>query len=372
MEAIGQLTGGVAHDFNNILTVIGGNAERLDEETGGQSRSVKAIARAAERGAKLTRQLLAFSRQQPMQTQAVDLGQLARGMLDVLRPTLGASIELEIKAVPDLWPAMADAGQLENAILNLAINARDAMPRGGKMTIDCANRSVEKSPSQAQLDLEAGDYVVLAVSDSGKGMTKEVQEKAFDPFFTTKALGEGSGLGLSMVYGLAKQLSGHADLTSDLDQGTTVRLYLPRADAIAESEVPVQGPDLEPRTGQGESVLVIEDDEDVRALVVRNLKDLNYEVTEAGDTQEARRLIECGPALDLVLSDVVLPGGQNGLELAEDMRQAHPELRFVFMSGYPAEADRDQGPDLTGIVLLNKPFSRDTLARTLREILDRD
>jgi CheY-like chemotaxis protein len=290
-------------------------------------------------------------------------------MSDLLARVLGETVEYETNTSPSIWKASADSGQVENALLNLAINARDAMPNGGKLTIECSNVHLDETDLATNSDASAGDYVVLAVSDDGTGMTADVQAHAFEPFFTTKAVGEGSGLGLSMVYGFAKQSGGHVSIYSEAGQGTTVKLYLPRAVEAASGQRMREDVNTIPR-GRGEVILVIEDDPDVRDLAVQMLENLNYQTVDVGDAANAHKVLAEGKPVDLVLSDVVLPGGTSGLQFAEEARGMYPSIKIVFMSGYSAEAavrNGFLGPDQ---VLLNKPFQRSQLATALREMLD--
>ncbi len=373
MDAIGQLTGGVAHDFNNLLAVIQGNAELL--ATSGEKwlvdPSIQAILRASQRGAELTQRLLAYACQQPLQPRSVDVATLTREMaVHLLKRTLGEGIAIEIVAAPDLWPARADPGQLENALLNLAINAQHAMPGGGRLTFACANVTIAAGDAAREAGLAAGDYLRLAVSDSGAGMTREVADQAFEPFFTTKEVGEGSGLGLSMVYGFAKQSGGEATIETAPGAGTTVTLHLPRA-APAREPAAIQKEAGNLR-GRGETILVVEDEPEVRRITVTMLCDLGYKVLEAGEAESARALLEQGAEIDLLLSDVVLPGRQSGPAFARLARQSRPGLKVVFMSGYPAEtADRHALVD-EGEVLLGKPFQKQRLAAALRAQLADD
>jgi PAS domain S-box-containing protein len=370
LEAVGQLTGGVAHDFNNLLAVVQGNAEILAEIVGEDDKAVRGILRASARGAELTQRLLAFSRQQPLWPQAIALQDLVAGMSELLKSALGETIAVETMADPDLWAAAADPGQVENALLNLAINARDAMVDGGKLTIECLNARLDETYLAQSPEAVAGDYVVLAVSDSGRGMTAEEIERAFEPFFTTKEVGEGSGLGLSMVYGFAKQSDGHVSLYSEPGKGTTVKVYLPRA-AHAPERPEKDGTEAVPR-GQGETILVIEDNEEVRGLAVRMIERLGYRVRDVPEAASALSLLEQeGDSIDLVLSDVVLPGGMSGPKFADAAREFRPDLKVIFMSGYPAEASHRNGLLAPDKVLLNKPFEKRQLARALREALDR-
>ncbi len=368
MEAVGQLTGGVAHDFNNLLAVIIGNAEILVEDLGDDDPSPKAILRAARRGTELTQRLLAFSRRQPLDPQPVSLGGLVEGMSGLLARTLGESIEISVASEEELWLAMADAGQVENALLNLAINARDAMPGSGHLTIECMNAKLDEAYLEGNGDATPGEFAVLAVSDSGTGMTPSVLEHVFEPFFTTKEVGQGTGLGLSMIYGFAKQSGGHVTIYSEVGRGTTVKLYLPKAGGEAVPCKPEDLADL-PR-GRGETVLLLEDDDDVRALAVRILEALDYRVIEAARAEAAGEALAAAERVDLLLSDVVLPGKMNGPDFARQARDAKPGLKILFMSGYPAEAARRNGfADLGGAPLLKKPLDRRQLAEALHAAL---
>ncbi|HUS55122.1 MAG TPA: ATP-binding protein [Thermohalobaculum sp.] len=369
MEAVGQLTGGVAHDFNNLLAVIGGNVELLEDDPKNNPALTAPIIRAVKRGAELTQRLLAFSRKQPLRPQVIAPGELVAGLSDLLSRALGETVEFATSAAPNLWSALADPGQVENALLNLALNARDAMPNGGKLTVECSNTQLEKASLADIFDAEAGDYVVLAVSDNGTGMTEDVKAHAFEPFFTTKEVGEGSGLGLSMVYGFAKQSGGHVSIYSEIGKGTTVKLYLPRAVVAGQTMSVSEGEDIIPR-GQGEVILVIEDHPDVRDLAVLMLESLGYQVIDIGDVAGAHMVLANNTPVDLILSDVVLPGGISGLQFAEDARVTYPGIKIIFMSGYPAEAATRNGFLRSDDILLNKPFERRHLATTLRAALD--
>ena len=368
MEAVGQLTGGVAHDFNNLLAVIIGNAEILVEDMGDGDPSVTAILRAARRGTELTQRLLAFSRRQPLDPRPTDLNELVGGMSAMLRRTLGESIEIAVASEEGLWSAMADAGQVENALLNLTINARDAMPGGGRLTIECMNARLDETYLEDNADASPGEFAVLAVSDNGAGMSPSVLEHVFEPFFTTKEVGQGTGLGLSMIYGFAKQSGGHIAIYSEEGTGTTVKLYLPRA---RDTVTPCKPEDLaELPGGRGETVLLLEDDDDVRALAVRILEGLGYRVIEASRAEAADRALAEADRVDLLLSDVVLPGKMNGPDFARQARETHPALKILFMSGYPAEAARRNGfADVGGATLLRKPLDRRQLAEALQAAL---
>lgn len=369
MEAVGQLTGGVAHDFNNLLAVIQGNLELLTEELGCEGPLTDAIFRSAEMGTELTQRLLAFSRQQPLRPQAIDVGGLAKEMRALLARTLGETCKIEICNSDGLWQALADAGQVQNALLNLAINARDAMPAGGTLTVECTNLRLDEACLAGDLELNAGDYVVMAVSDEGKGMSEEVRARAFEPFFTTKETGRGSGLGLSMIYGFARQSEGQVTIYSEQNRGTTVKLYLPRAQTASQREEERTEQNV-PR-GQGEEILVIEDNEDVRVLTVKMLEALGYQVVGVADALKARDILVKRESVHLVLSDVILPSGISGPEFAEQAKTTYPDLKFVFMSGYPASTARRSGAFDTEQVLLNKPVLRHELATTLRKELSR-
>lgn len=369
LQALGKLTGGVAHDFNNLLSVIVGNAEILEEDFGGRDgydeKSVRAIKRAAMRGTELTQRLLAFSRRQPLLPQPVDMRDLLDDMTDLLRRTLGETIEVSMSAPLDIWAALVDAGQLENALLNLAINARDAMPGGGELTIDAANVTVADGRADSRPD--PGDYVSIGMQDTGSGMAQEVRERAVEPFFTTKDVGDGSGLGLSMVYGFATQSGGTMTIASTQGEGTRVELLLPRADdrPLAETGDTAGAS----HHGAGETVLVIEDDVDVREMVEAELKSLGYRVLAAEDGRSGMEIIDSGAQIDLLLSDVVLPGGMSGPDLAQDVLARHPGLKLLFMSGYADSATR-KTPLPDGAELLPKPFRKSDLAQRVHGLLN--
>lgn len=368
MEAIGQLTGGIAHDFNNLLAVIQGNSELLSETDTGNKPMVQAIIRAAERGANLTQRLLAFSRRQPLRPQTIDLAALVADMSDMLQRTLGETIEVETKAAQDQWTAFADPVQVENALLNLAINARDAMPDGGKLIIECANTNIDSTARAELPELSAGDYAVLSVTDTGSGMSDDVLQHVFEPFFTTKEVGQGSGLGLSMVHGFASQSGGDVRIHSKVDSGTMVSLYLPRGSDT--EQLLEENTDTEERLSGTGTILVVEDDPDVRMLTVMMLENLGYRVFEASQAAEAREVLARETKIDLMLSDVILPGGQSGPDFAKEAVERYPNLKIVYMSGYPATASggpRDLSIDR---VLLQKPFEIDQLAAVVRDAFD--
>jgi PAS domain S-box-containing protein len=370
LEAIGQLTGGIAHDFNNLLTVIMGNLEMLEERLAGEDLALLEDAREAARmGAELTGRLLAFARRQPLRPRAVDLGRAVPEAVALLRRTLGAAIEVRATLTPELPPVLADPGQLQNALLNLAINARDAMPGGGRLTIEAAEVELDADVAEARPGLHPGRYVMLAVGDTGTGMSPEVRERAFEPFFTTKRPGAGTGLGLSMVYGFVKQSGGHADLYSEPGCGTVVRLYLLRADVEDRAGEAGQA-SLEAHRGRGETVLVVEDDPRVRRVTARRLRELGYAVLEAADGPLALSVLEQHPGVDLLLTDMVMPGGMTGADLAVAARAQRPRLAVVLSSGYAAPESLRELPEETG--WLRKPYAAADLARALRRALDLD
>jgi signal transduction histidine kinase/CheY-like chemotaxis protein len=371
MEAIGQLTGGVAHDFNNLLTVVLGNADLLVEMSAddpARRQLAEMIGTAAQRGASLTQQLLAFARKQPLAPSALDVNAQVAGLDPLLRRTLGEHIEIELVRAAGLWPAMVDAAQLENALLNLCLNARDAMPGGGKLTLETANTALDRRYAELHPDVAAGQYVMLAVSDTGSGIAPAHLPRVFEPFFTTKDKGRGTGLGLAMVYGFAKQSGGHVSIYSELGHGTTVKLYLPRA--------PAAGPlaDLPPAgeatvRGGTETVLVVEDDEPVRQLACLELRALGYRVLDAACGADALRIIEGGEAIDLLFTDVVMPGGLSGRQLADAAQVLRPGLPVVYTSGYTENAIVHHGRLDAGVMLLAKPYRRADLARAIRSAL---
>jgi PAS domain S-box-containing protein len=370
MESVGQLTGGVAHDFNNLLTVVIGS---LDLALAGvppeQRPAIDSALKAAERGAALVRQLLAFSRRQTLIPESLDFNRLAAGMEDLLRRTLGEEIEIEMQLAQGLWPALADRGQVENALLNLAINSRDAMPAGGKLTIETANVHLDEDYAARNAEVAPGDYTMLAVTDTGSGMHPEVAARAFEPFFTTKDVGKGTGLGLSMIYGFAKQSGGHLKIYSEVGHGTTIRLYLPRVSAAeTAAAAPKPAPAEHPRGG--ETILVVEDDREVRGFVVGQLRDLGYRVIEAPNGREARTILESDAAIDLLLTDVVMPGGITGRNLADGAKARRPNLKTLFSSGYTENSIIHQGKLDPGVNFLPKPFRRQDLALKVRAVLD--
>lgn len=374
MEAIGHLTGGVAHDFNNLLAIILGNLELLDEQLGEQPSLQDLVRRAfgaAQRGALLTQRLLAFSRRQPLQARPVDLNHLVSGMIDILRRTLGETIQLQALLTNDLWPIFIDPGQLENALLNLSLNARDAMPQGGRLMIKTANCVLDEHYAATHEDVQPGEFVMLAVNDTGVGMAPEVIEHVFEPFFTTKEVGKGSGLGLSMVYGLVKQSGGHVAIDSKLGEGTTIKVYLPRSHLQAVA-IPALKPPEPSRVGQAQMILVVEDDATVRQLTVNMINSLGYQTVEASTASAALERLAEHRQVALLFSDVVLPGGMNGVELAREAQKRYPHLKVLFTSGYTEHGLLDSGCLRTGAELLPKPYRKADLADKLHAMLEAD
>ncbi|WP_339446837.1 PAS domain-containing hybrid sensor histidine kinase/response regulator [Pseudomonas sp. EA_5y_Pfl2_R50] len=374
MEAVGQLTGGIAHDFNNMLTGIIGSldlmqryiAEGRANEIG---RFTEAAVSSANRAAALTHRLLAFSRRQSLDRKTLDVNELIHSLEDLIRRTKGDPIELKLQLAENLWPVSTDVSQLENALLNLVINARDAMPNGGELLIETANVYLDGNDIITLEPVKAGDYLMLAVSDNGTGMTASVRSKAFDPFFTTKPIGQGTGLGLSMIYGFAQQSGGHVSLDSLPDQGTCVRLYLPRLHLQVTQQPPLE-PISEPSTAaSGETVVVVEDDPAVRMLVVNLLNELGYRAFEALDAPAALTLLDSELRVDLLVTDVGLPG-MNGRQLAEIARQQRPALKVLFMTGYAQIAAERQGFLEEGMDMVAKPFALDLLANKIRTMIN--
>ncbi|MEA2893136.1 MAG: hypothetical protein QOI05_3929 [Bradyrhizobium sp.] len=370
MEAVGQLTGGVAHDFNNLLTIILGNLQMALRQSpeGKPKTQISNAYQAAGRAAELTKRLLAFSRSQPLDPHPIDANRLVAGMSDLLDRTLGETIAVETVRSAGLWLTEADAPQLEAAILNLAINARDAMPDGGKVTIETGNAFLDEFYCQSVDGVKPGQYVMISVSDTGSGMPEEVLDKAFDPFFTTKAAGAGTGLGLSQVYGFIRQSGGHVRIYSEVGEGTTVKIYLPRSFARDKPLTASKAADDAP-AGKQETVLVVEDDADVRAYVVESLSALNYRVREAANAEAALSILEDSGPVDLLLTDVVMPG-MNGRALAEAARLRRPGLKVLYMTGYSRNAIVHQGRLDAGVSLMQKPFSQNVLAMRVRTMLE--
>lgn len=371
MQAIGQLTGGIAHDFNNLLAVIMGNLELLHEQLTAQPRLhelAQQALKAVDRGTYLTRRLLAFSRHQPLLAQPTDLNKLVLGMLDLMRRTLGATIQIDTVLASDLRHTLVDPDQLESALLNLVINARDAMPQGGKLTLETANVLIEEEYATSQADLQPGPYVMLVVGDTGVGMPPKVLERAFEPFFTTKETGKGSGLGLSMVYGLVKQSGGHITIHSQPNQGTTVRLYLLSIKASAQAKVEPRAVDTSTR-GQGETILVVEDDAEVRLFATNALRGLGYETVQAPDAATALQVLETTPNITLLFTDIVMPGEMDGVKLGAEAQRRYPGLRVLYTSGYTEHTLIGDGHQVTGVEVLTKPYRKADLGRKLRLLL---
>jgi PAS domain S-box-containing protein len=367
MDAVGQLTGGIAHDFNNILTVITGTIGILQDAVADRPPLV-AIARliddAAERGAQLTKHLLAFARKQPLQPREVDVNALALEAAKLLRPTLGEHIEISSKLEDDTWPAMVDPSQLSTAVLNLALNARDAMPGGGKLTLETRNVYLDEGYAGMHSDVAVGNYVMIAVSDTGVGIAPEHMEKVFDPFFTTKEVGKGTGLGLSMVFGFVKQSGGHLKIYSEPGHGTSVKIYLPRATGLQETTAEILAvPTIE---GGSETVLVVEDDELVRKYVITQVESLGYTTFAAADAAEALTIIDGHPTIDLLFTDVIMPGPMNGRQLADEAIRRRPRLKTLFTSGYTENAILHHGRLDPNVHLLAKPYRKPELAQMIR------
>ncbi len=371
MEAIGQLTGGIAHDFNNLLTVVLGNAEVLKDEIKSDDlrKLVEPIIAAAERGASLTQLMLAYARRQALEPSTFELNEVVTHMNALLRRTIGENVEVELRLARPLWSVTADIRQTETAILNIVLNARDAMPQGGKLTIETANVDLSDDYAAHNLEVNPGQYVMMALSDTGSGIAPEMRERIFEPFFTTKPVGKGTGLGLSMVYGFVKQTGGHIQVYSEVGHGTCIKIYLPRAEAGTTTAVPSsQAP--EPAATGAESILVVEDDPHVRMFAVQQLRRLGYRVTEAGDGPSALLEVSRSGAPDLLFTDVVMPGGMTGRELAERIGQSVPGIRVLFTSGYTENSIVHHGRLDAGVHLLQKPYRSDKLAQKVREVLD--
>jgi signal transduction histidine kinase/ActR/RegA family two-component response regulator len=372
MEAVGQLTGGIAHDFNNLLTVVIGNLDFAGRAIEASNlprahRNIEAARQGAQRAAGLTHRLLAFSRRQPLQPQAVNLNRLVGGLSDLFRRTLGEQITVETVLAGGLWLSHVDQNQLESALLNLVINARDAMPSGGRLTIETANTHLDEAYSAANGEIRPGQYVMVAVSDTGIGMSREVLEKVFEPFFTTKEIGQGTGLGLSMVYGFVRQSDGHVKIYSEPGRGTTVKIYLPRL-VGGEEEEERRGPADLPRAEAHETVLVVEDDAEVRAYSVASLESLGYRVVEAGEAKAALAALEGHPEIRLLFTDVGLPG-LDGRKLADEALRRRPGLPVLFTTGYARNAIAHNNVLDHGLHLLTKPFTIEQLATKVRAVL---
>ena len=373
MEAVGQLTGGVAHDFNNLLAAIIGNLDLIED--GGNfveesdRVSIATALRAALRGAELTDRLMAFSRQQPLDAKTIRINEMLPQFRRLAEPAIGEDIAIKIKPAVDLWPTMVDAGQLENALLNLAVNARDAMPKGGELTIETANRFLEDDDAERYEDLVPGAYVMIAVSDNGTGMPAEVQEHVFEPFFTTKDVGEGSGLGLSMVFGFTKQSGGQVSIVSEEGEGTTVSIYLPRAAPTTNVEIATEEGAQDRPTGN-ETILVVEDDNDVRDYLIAVLGRLGYTVYQAEDGPSALEVMAVSVPIDLLLTDMILPRGMSGHDVAGAFRERYPEAGVLYSSGYTRDVLDRRGQLNEGVAMMKKPYQTSALALRVREVLD--
>lgn len=387
LEAVGQLTGGIAHDFNNLLTIIIGNldsmrrrlAETAPEQSASQlagilSKPLDAALQGSQSAAKLIHRLLAFSRRQTLEPTRLDANRLIADISDMLRRTLGEAVDVETVLAGGLWPTFADANQLENAVINLCINARDAMPEGGRLTIETANTYLDDEYAKRFGDVSPGQYVAICVSDTGTGISTEVMERVFEPFFTTKAAGEGSGLGLAMVHGFVKQSGGHIRIYSEVGHGSTVKIYLPRlAQDHRNAAVPVAQSILTGQRPSGtpsETVLVVEDNDGVREYAKNALAELGYSVIEAADAREALQLAKGGARFDVLFTDVVLPGGMNGRELALEIAKLRPSAVVLYTTGYTRNAIVHSGRLDANVHLLGKPYTQQSLARKLRELLD--
>ena len=372
MEAVGQLTGGLAHDFNNLLAVVIGNLDLLHDQPGLQAASKESVdlaLKASLGGANLIRQLLAFSRRQALSPKPFDLNTLVTSTRELLSRTLGEHIEVDMRLAPDLWQAMADSTQVESAIANLAINARDAMPNGGRLTLETANKHLDPAYADTNPDAQPGDYVMLAVSDTGTGIPSDVLNRVFEPFFTTKEQGKGSGLGLSMVYGFAKQSRGHVKIYSEVGHGTTVRLYLPRAGEEKPSATPASTPVDSEADRIDAAILVVEDNLDVRRIVCRLLRDFGCTVIEASSGQAALDILHSDRKIDLMFSDVVMPGGMSGTELVQAARRLRPGIKTLLTTGFAEASLRNQVQFADAGEIITKPYRRQDLARKLRSLL---
>ncbi len=374
MEVVGQLTGGVAHDFNNLLTIIMGSLELLQRGMAGAEpkliRRVEAATEAASRAAALTHRLLAFSRRQPLVPKNLDVNRLLASMSDMLHRTLGETVAVELVSGAGLWQALADANQLENAILNLAVNARDAMAGGGHLSIETQNTYLDDTYAAAHMDVPPGQYVLVAVTDTGCGMSADVREKVFEPFFTTKPPGQGTGLGLAQVYGFIKQSGGHVSIYSEPGEGTTVKLYLPRARQPAEAEL-LDALPMHPPVGRGETLLIVEDEPGVRLFSAEVLMELGYRVLTAETGAQALKIFDETPDIKMLFTDVVLSGGMNGRQLADQVQQARPDVLVLFTTGYTRNAIIHHGRLDDGINFIGKPFTATALGEKIARLLER-
>jgi signal transduction histidine kinase/CheY-like chemotaxis protein len=373
MESIGQLTGGIAHDFNNMLAVVIGSlqmARRRHDDPARVAKCIDSAEEGAKRAAQLTARLLAFSRQQPLAPEPLDANKLVSGMSEMLRRSLGEQVRIETVLSGGLWRTFADPVQVESALINLAVNARDAMPGGGRLTIETANVDLDDRYAKTHLDVEPGQYVMLSVTDTGTGMQEQVVRRAFDPFYTTKGLGKGTGLGLSQVYGFVKQSGGHVALYSEIDHGTTVKIYLPRYDGAIMAGTTTAASDETPNAAGDEIVLVVEDESAVRHVSVDALRDLGYAVVQASDGKQALEVLRIQPRVDILFTDIVMPE-MTGRELAEKALILRPNLQVIYTTGYTRNSIIHNGILDPGIAFLAKPFTIAQLAQKMKEATDR-
>jgi nitrogen-specific signal transduction histidine kinase/CheY-like chemotaxis protein len=371
MEAVGNLTGGVAHDFNNLLTVIIGNLDLLRDDVAGNQaaeQKIETILEASERGSDLTRLMLAFSRRQPLQSKPVDVNRLIRNTTRLLSRTLGEEISIEVQPGADVEHALVDEPQLETALLNISINARDAMPEGGMLSITTRNAELDADYAALHPGVAPGAYVEIEIADTGVGMPPDVVERIFEPFFTTKAVGKGTGLGLSMVYGLMRQSNGHVSVYSELGQGTVFKLFLPVAQRT-QSQVRLPAAEQPARHSGDAVILAVDDNPDVRATVVVQLEGLGYRVREADNAHSALEILDSVDRIDLLFTDIIMPGGLNGKELATKARSKRPDLKVLFTSGFPGTSTGPGTRFDDGDVLLSKPYRQHDLAKAVEEIL---
>ena len=374
MEVVGQLTGGIAHDFNNLLTVVTGNLEmalRRVEAGSRTARNIDSALEGARRAAALTHRLLAFSRQSPLQPASVDLNAVIAGMTDLVRRTLGETIAIKTRLAGELWPVQADRNQIENALLNLCVNARDAMPEGGTLTLETRNTEIDAAYwAVAGGEMRPGPYVLVTVADTGTGMPAEVKGRVFEPFFTTKPVGKGTGLGLSQVFGFMRQSGGYAAVDSEVDEGTTVCLFFPRAASAAAAETSAPLP-TQPSEGQGETILVVEDEDMVREFTVSALEEAGYRVLAANAGPAGLALLEAHPEVALLFTDVVLAGPMNGRKVAEEAHRRRPGLPVLFTTGYARDLVTLGGGLDAGLNVITKPYTAAALAERLQSLLSR-
>ncbi len=374
MEAVGQLTGGLAHDFNNLLAGISGSLElmqtRMQQGRVADVERYMSVAQSAtKRAAALTHRLLAFSRRQTLDPRPSDVTRLAMGMQEMIQRTVGPGIRIEVVGATNVWPALVDPSQLENALLNLCINARDAMPDGGSITVETSNKWMDERAAR-QHDMQEGQYLALCVTDTGTGMPPEVVARVFEPFFTTKPIGQGTGLGLSMIYGFAQQSGGQVRIYSEVGQGTTVCIYLPRHSGAVEDETVAETIARLPRSESGETVLIVDDEPTVRMLVTDILEDLGYAAIEAGDSATGLKVLQSDVRIDLLVTDVGLPGGMNGRQMADAARVHRPDLKVLFITGYAENSVIGNGHLPPGMAVLTKPFAMDAMAARIRSMIE--